>query len=57
MNRFSPMIVRQPYTPAKPFAAWEAPAPEAPRSSASDDLKLFLTSFAGGLVFFGTLFF
>lgn len=55
MNRFSPLIVRQPRTPARPFAQWATLAEEAPKQRALDDVQLFLTSFAGGLVFFGTL--
>ena len=54
MNRLAPLIVRQQRTPGRPFAEWQAPAAEEPQSSAMSDLQLFLTSFAGGLVFFGT---
>ena len=54
MNRLSPLIVRQPRVPARPFSEWQLPADEAPKPSSSNDLQLFLTGFAGGLVFFGT---
>ena len=54
MNRLSPLITRQIRQPASPFAQWEIPASEQPRSRVMDDVQLFLTSFAGGLVFFGT---
>jgi hypothetical protein len=54
MNRFSPLIVRQARQPARPFAQWEIPAAEPSQSRLLDDVQLFATSFAGGLVFFGT---
>jgi hypothetical protein len=54
MNRFSPLIVRQARQPARPFAQWEIPAAEPSQSRLVDDVQLFATSFAGGLVFFGT---
>jgi hypothetical protein len=55
MNRLVPLIARAPSRsgPAR-FAAIDAWADFAPASS--EDLRLFLTAFAGGLVFFGTLF-
>ena len=55
MNRLSPLIVRQPRQPAKPFREWSVPAVEAADSKLMDDVQLFLTGWAGGLVFFGTL--
>ena len=55
MNRLSPLIVRQypSSRPATSFGRWSAPAPE-PRPLFSDDFRLFLTGWLGGLVFFGT---
>ncbi len=55
MNRLSPLIVRQMRQPARAFSNWTAPVAEAPKPRRMDDLQLFLTSFAGGLVFFGTM--
>ena len=55
MNRLSPLIVRRDYTPARPFAEWHVPAAEASRSTLSKDVRLFLTGWIGGLIFFGTL--
>ena len=55
MNRLSPLIDRQLRTPARPFAQWHMPADEAPRAAIGEDLRLFLTGWIGGLVFFGTL--
>jgi hypothetical protein len=55
MNRLSPLIARQVRHPERQYAEWKAPAFDAPKSSAMDDLQLFLTGWAGGLVFFGTL--
>ncbi len=55
MNRFSPLIVRQVRHPARPFAQWEAPVAEKAKSNLVEDVQLFLTGWAGGLVFFGTL--
>ncbi len=54
MNRFSPLIVRQVRHPARPLAEWQMPAAEMPKPKLVDDVQLFLTSFVGGLVFFGT---
>jgi hypothetical protein len=57
MNRLAPLIVRRPRTLA--FAA-AAPAPRRAFAAApelpppSDELRLFATSFVGGLVFFST---
>jgi len=58
MNRLSPLIVRR----AGPFAAAAAmPLPErqpfvgAESAAWLDDLRLFATGWAGGLIFFGTL--
>lgn len=53
MNRLSPLIVRQVRHPARPFALWDQPA-EKPSSRLADDVRLFLTGWLGGLVFFGT---
>jgi hypothetical protein len=55
MNRLSPLIARQDYTPARPFSEWHAPAAEAPPSTLAKDVRLFLTGWVGGLIFFGTL--
>ena len=56
MNRLSPLIVRRvgPMAPPPPFA-WAADRPQA-EPWLSDDLRLFMTGWLGGLVFFGTLF-
>jgi hypothetical protein len=53
MNHLSPLIVRQGRHPARPFAEWHQPAAE-PKAKLTDDLRLFLTGWLGGLVFFGT---
>jgi hypothetical protein len=55
MNRFVPLVARGPARsgPAR-FAAIDAFA-GLPQPS-NEDLRLFLTAFAGGLIFFGTLF-
>ena len=55
MNRLSPLIARQPRQPARPFSEWTAPVVEAPKARGMDDFQLFLTSFLGGFVFFGTM--
>lgn len=54
MNRLSPLIVRR----SGPFGAVLHPINKdtAPQSEWLDDLKLFVTGWAGGLVFFGTFF-
>ncbi len=54
MNRLSPLIVRHSRTPSRRFSDWAEPAVETRRPRLPDDVQLFLTSFAGGLVFFGT---
>ena len=56
MNRLSPLIIRKTgrYAPA---LSWESERPQVTAEQASElieDLKLFATAFAGGLVFFGT---
>ncbi len=55
MSPLSPLIVRRVgrYAPAIPIE-WAAEAEPAPLLS--DDVRLFLTGWLGGLVFFGTLF-
>ena len=54
MNRLVPLIARAPARsgPAR-FAAIDAFAELAQPSN--EDLRLFLTAFVGGLIFFGTL--
>lgn len=56
MNRLSPLIVRKagPHAAAAPYRSIFADVP-APSARNLDDLKLFATGWAGGLVFFGTL--
>ena len=56
MNRLAPLIVRSPrLLPRPPARLWAiAAAPEA-SPWLSDDIKLFLTGWIGGLIFFGTL--
>ncbi len=54
MNRLSPLIVRQVRHPGRPAAQWETLAAEEPKSTLIQDVQLFLTGWAGGLVFFGT---
>lgn len=59
MNRLTPLIDR------RPRAAYPAPRYAAPRAAAataaaapapsSDDLRMFATTFLGGLDYFGTL--
>ena len=61
MNRLAPLIARSP----EPLRAWAGRAPSPPRPAAAgadpavqgwtEDLKLFVTAWLGGLVFFGTL--
>ena len=55
MNRLSPLIARRPRAFAL-AAGLPAPRADSPALAASgpDDLRLFLTSFLAGLVFFGT---
>jgi hypothetical protein len=59
MNRLSPWIVRRP-RPAFALAA-AAPAPvsalasDVPLAEWLDDLRLFMTGWIGGLIFFSTL--
>jgi len=55
MNRLSPLIVRHYPGPRSTvtFGRWDPPKPE-PRPLFSEDFRLFLTGWLGGLVFFGT---
>jgi hypothetical protein len=53
MNRLAPLIVRRP-RPAATNGASYAPAAVAAEPAPSDDVRLFLTNFLGGLAFFGT---
>ena len=55
MNRLAPLIAPRPARsgPAR-FASIDAFADLTAPSN--EDLRLFLTAFAGGLIFFGTLF-
>lgn len=60
MSRLSPLIVRRAQRPAFAGAAarpWPRPAPFAGDGPAAwlDDVRLFLTGWVGGLIFFGTL--
>ena len=41
--------------PSHPLRAALAPAMDMPQTGIAEDLRLFLTAWAGGLVFFGTL--
>ena len=52
MNRLAP-LVRRPAAIAIPLAE---PAPVAGASTLLEDLRFFALAWAGGLVFFGTLF-
>jgi hypothetical protein len=56
MNRLVPLIARAPARsgPARFAAIGPSGPPQAAVSG--EDLRLFLTAFAAGLVFFGTLF-
>lgn len=61
MNRLAPLIVRR-HAPVRAayalpaVAVTPAPAPGAAGQVAGlDDLRLFLTGWIGGLIFFGTL--
>lgn len=57
VNRLSPLIVRRAGRRAAVIGAYAAPALElASTSGWLDDLRLFATGWAGGLVFIGTLF-
>lgn len=55
MNRLSPLIVRKagPYAPAFVFGPRYRPD-EAQASALIADLRLFVTGWAGGLIFFAT---
>jgi hypothetical protein len=54
MNRLAPLVARGPAR-SGPARAWAVDSLEADLSSL-DDLRLFATAFAGGLIFFATLF-
>jgi len=56
MNRLSPLIVRRtgPMAAAIPLAERQPLAGDA-SAAWLDDLRLFATGWAGGLIFFGTL--
>ena len=57
MNRLAPLIVRAPRLhPGPPARLWAIEAEPAARPWISQDVKLFLTGWIGGLIFFGTLF-
>jgi hypothetical protein len=54
MNRLSPLVSRRPRTAAAAYAGSRAaPAPQA-APAVSEDLRMFATTFLGGLAFFGT---
>jgi hypothetical protein len=61
MNRLSPLISRSFAPSLTPAAAIGAPVElpwdgtERRRPTAADDLRLFVTAWLGGLIFFGTL--
>ena len=55
MTRFRPASSLSRPHPIR-AALGPAPVPAAPAASLGDDLRLFLTAWAGGVVFFGTLF-
>ena len=56
MNRLSPLIVRQVGPHAAPWRyEWDR-TPQATTPLLSDDMRLFLSGWFGGLVFFGTFF-
>ena len=54
MNRLAPLVARAPAR-SGPLRAWAVDPFEAGFAS-SNDLRLFATAFAGGLIFFATLF-
>ena len=57
MSRLSPWVVRRDFLPGtgRASAALSAAVQGARPSQLADDVRLFLTGWAGGLVFFGTL--
>jgi hypothetical protein len=55
MNRFAPLIDHAPVRSPGQARAW-AVDPLQDMAVSSGDLRLFAMAFAGGLVFFGTLF-
>ena len=55
MNRLVPLIARAPAR-SGPARSWAIEALDEAGAVISEDLRLFLTAFAGGLVFFATLF-
>jgi hypothetical protein len=55
MNRLVPLIARAPAR-SGPARSWAIQALEDAEAAIDDDLRLFVTAFAGGLIFFGTLF-
>lgn len=54
MNRLVPLVARAPAR-SGPARAW-AVDPFETEFGSSNDLRLFATAFAGGLIFFATLF-
>ena len=54
MNRLAPLIVRAPARSGPASFAAIGAAVETVTAS-NEDLRLFLTAFVGGLIFFGTL--
>ena len=59
MNRLAPLVRRpDPRSGPARLAAMGAPPPRiepVPATGLADDLRLFATGWAGGLVFFGTM--
>jgi hypothetical protein len=55
MNRLAPLV---PHAPVRsgPARAWAIDPMDHAVAGWSDDARLFLTAFVGGLIFFGTFF-
>jgi hypothetical protein len=56
MNRFAPLIDRAPARSPGAARPWAVDSLEDMAEGLSGDIRLFAMAFAGGLVFFGTLF-
>jgi hypothetical protein len=55
MNRLEPLVLRAPARSGPARAAAIDPWAALPEWALSDDVRQFLTAFAGGFVFFATL--